>query len=125
MRIAAEILRKSRAPCSSECANLTENNELKAKLLHRFGEALNLTMPVRNESISKDTSETRELLISADLASVDKNNKISQDSAHCEFDIAAEENLIDALTINNDETSNQQIIERYSCNKPYNAPTYY
>lgn len=120
MQIAAEFCEKT-APLVLS-ANLTkEDIKLKEGLLNRFGKVLNLTMPVLDELIDKASIETRELLISADLASLDKNNKINQDSSHCEFDIAAEENLINDLTINNDETHNLQITERYSSNKPYNA----
>ncbi|SEG05747.1 HDOD domain-containing protein [Nitrosomonas ureae] len=120
MQIAAEFCEKA-APLVLNTNLITEEIELKEKLLNRFGKVFNLTMPVLNELISKATLETRELLVSADLESLDKNNKISQDSTHCEFDIAAEENLINELTINDNEPHNLQITERYACNKPYNA----
>ncbi len=119
-QIAAEFCEKA-APLVLGTNLIAEEIELKEKLLNRFGKVFSLTIPILNELISKATLETRELLVSADLESLDKNNKISQDSTHCEFDIAAEENLINELTINNDEPHNLQITERYACNKPYNA----
>jgi len=119
MQVAAEFSEKSASLILS--AETAEDIELKTKLLNRFGKALNLTMPVLDALIGKATEETRELLISADLASVDKKNKISQDTTHCEFDISAKENLINELTINSDEIHNSQITERHSSNKPYNA----
>ena len=120
MQIAAEFCEKA-APLVLNTNLITEEIELKEKLLNRFGKVFNLTMPVLNELISKATLETRELLVSTDLESLDKSNKISQDSTHCEFDITAEENLINELAINNNEPHNLQITERYACSKPYNA----
>ncbi|PSJ18544.1 histidine kinase [Nitrosomonas supralitoralis] len=120
MRVAAEFCEKA-APLILS-VNKNEDIVLKNKLLHRFGKVLNLTMPVLDELINKANLEARELLISSDLAPVDKRNKINQDSsAHCEFDVAAEENLISELTLNTVETHNLQVTERFSSNKPYNA----
>lgn len=106
-------------------ATETENSGFKAKLLIRFGRALNLDQPRLDQLISDATVETHALLINTDSVAFDKNKKISMDKTHAEFgiDISAEEGLLSELIFASGEADNSQIFQRYPSGKPYNAST--
>ncbi len=96
-------------------------DELKNKLLERFGKALNLDRMRLDQLISDASTETRTLLINTNLLDSDRNKKIATDATHAEFNISAEESLIEDLIVSDEENSDVQIIERYPSGKPYNA----
>ena len=96
-------------------------DELKNKLLERFGKALNLDRVRLDQLISDAATETRTLLINTNLLDSDRNKKIATDTTHAEFNISVEESLIEDLIVSDEENSDVQIIERYPSGKPYNA----
>jgi len=120
MQQAAELSEKA-TPLILEDTEL-EDSELKNKLLIRFGKALNLDKSKLDQLIFDATEETRTLLMNTNLISSDKNKKISTDTAHTEFDISIEEDLLSELVFDTDGADSPQITQRYPSGKPYNAP---
>ncbi|QOJ23836.1 MAG: HDOD domain-containing protein [Gammaproteobacteria bacterium] len=120
MQQVAEFSEKA-APLIVE-ADTLEDPELKNKLLTRFGKALNLDKSKLDQLIMDAKTETRSLLINANLLDADNSKRISMDSAHTEFTIPIDENLLSELIIDDDEIEDTQIIQRYPSGKPFNAP---
>lgn len=100
----------------------SEEPELKNKLLTRFGKALNLDKSLLDRLLMDAKLETRSLLINANLLDTDRNQKINADSAHTEFTIPVDENLLDEMIIDADAIEDTQEIQRHPSGKPFNAP---
>lgn len=99
------------------------NDELKNKLLERFDKAFNLNRVRLDQLISDAATETRTLLINANLLDSDRSKKIAADTTHAEFDISIEESLLEDLIVGDEDTDDTQIIQRYPSGKAYNAPS--
>ena len=120
MQQVAEFSEKA-APLIVE-TGMPDDPELKNKLLTRFGKALNLDKSRLDQLILDAKSETRALLINANLLDKDTNKKIATDTSHAEVNLPIDENLLSELIIDHDTTESTQIIQRYPSGKPYNAP---
>ena len=108
------------APLIVETGN-PEDPELKNKLLTRFGKALNLDKSKLDQLILDAKIETRALLINANLLDADRSKTVCTEIARVEFNMPADEDLLNELIIGHDEAENTQIIQRYPSGKPYNA----
>lgn len=94
---------------------------LKNKLLDRFSKAFNLDRAKLDQLIVNAAGETRTLLINTDLLDADRSRKIAADTTHTEFEISAEETLLDEFIVDDTEGEDTQITQRYPSGKPYNA----